>query len=131
MAEYPVEIDLGRKEPGMNAVDPKPNGGKKTKPRTFYPTLYIENIEGMPALPKEGCMMVKFRRKRMSVDEDMDGKETAGMTLEIRKLCLPEDMADEADDMQSAMKQFAKGEGVDTGADESDDDEGDDDETEE
>jgi hypothetical protein len=115
--QFPHQIDLGRDEPdyGPAAIPAETESPRKT--RKFYPTLYIDAIEGMPALPKEGCMMVKFRRKRMSVEENMDGKETSGMTLEIRKLCLPEDMAEEGDDMQDAMKKFAAGEGVDTESD--------------
>lgn len=119
MSEYPVEIDLGRKDEFGPANPVSPPTGKKGKARVFYPTLYIEGVEGMPSLPKEGCMMVKFRRKRMSVDENMDGKETTGVTLEIRKLCLSDDMAEEGDDeMQSAMKKFAKDSGVTTEGDE-------------
>lgn len=117
-SNFPHEIDLGREEPDYGAPKPVETESPR-KARKFYPTLYIDAIEGMPALPKEGCMMVKFRRKRMSVEENMDGKETAGMTLEIRKLCLPEDMAEEGEDMQDAMKKFAAGEGVDTGREES------------
>lgn len=108
--KYLVEIDLGRAESDMAMPASLSSGSaKKGKKRIYYPTLYIENVEGLPALPKEGCIMVKFRRKSMRVDENMDGKESAGMTLEIQKLCLPEDMIEDAgDDMESALKQFAK-----------------------
>jgi len=128
---YSNEIDLGRKEPDLGEIKPASPAGKKGKPRVFYPSLYIDNVEGIPSLPKEGRMLVEFRRKRMSVEENMDGKETAGVTLEIRKLCLPEDMAEEGDDMASAMKDFAKGNGVDTGTAEAKDDRDDDDGDEE
>lgn len=113
-ADFPVNIDLGRKETDMGGpLSPETVKGKKSKPRIFYPTLYIDGVEGMPSLPKEGCMMIKFRRKRMSVEENMDGKETGGVTLEIQSLCLPEDMGgDDGDDMASAMKRFAKDKGV-------------------
>lgn len=122
-AAFPVHVDLGRKEDAMNMATERAPSGKKAKSRVYYPTLYIENVEGLPALPKEGCILVKFRRKSMRVEENMDGKETAGVTLEIQSLCLPEDMAGEDDgDMESAMKEFAKGNGVDTGPAEPDDD---------
>lgn len=126
---YPVEVDLGRKEPEMRdvAVSPSPSG-KKPKTRIFYPTLYIDGVEGMPSLPKEGIALVHFRRKRMSVEENYDGKETSGVTLEIQKLCLPEEAGDDSDDMESQMAKFAKGEGVNTGRAEEDDEESDEDE---
>lgn len=128
-AAFPVHVDLGRKEPDMGlAIAPAPSDKKgKFKPRVMYPTLYIDSAEGMPALPKEGCMLVEFRRKRMSVEENLDGKETSGVTLEIRALCLP-DEAEEGDDMESAMKRFAKDSGVADAGEVENDEESEDDE---
>lgn len=126
-AAFPVHVDLGREESSTgniaNPVEDSP-GGKKGKPRIYYPTLYIDSAD-LPFLPKEGCMLVEFRRKRMSVEEGSDGEDTTGVTLEIQRLCLPENM-DDGDDMETAMKKFANAAGVDAGeetGEETDDDE--------
>lgn len=105
--QYTVEVDLGREIEEMPIPEKANNSPKKKgNKRKFYPTLYIDAIEGMPALPKEGCMMVKFRRKSMRLEENSDGKETAGMTLEIRKMCLPENMDEEpSDTLADAFKE--------------------------
>lgn len=106
---FPIHIDLGRKESGM-AMPAMPAGAKKGKARTYYPTVYIDAIPGLEQLPKEGCMLVEFRRKRLSIEEGADGEDTAGVTLEIRALCLPEEMAEEAmDDLASALDRVANG----------------------
>lgn len=126
MSEFTNEIDLGR-EDDLVATASSSSKNSKGQRRKFYPTLYIDGIKNMPSMPKEGCVMVKYRRKRMSVEESADGKETSGVTLEIRKLCLPEYMAEAREmDMENAMKDFAKNSGVDTGDAEPDGDEAED-----
>jgi hypothetical protein len=73
-------------------------------------------MPGLEQLPKEGCMLVEFRRKRLSIEEGADGEETAGVTLELRSICLPEDggaMDGEDDgegssDMETAMRNAMK-----------------------
>lgn len=110
---FPNEIDLGRKEPDGMAVT-APSVGKKGKARIFYPTLYIDSVPGLDQLPKEGCMMVRFRRTRLSLEEGRDGKETAGATLEIRALCLPEG---DGETLEDAFAKLGKGEVADDGAD--------------
>jgi len=118
-AAFPITIELGKKESEMmNAVPMKESGGgrgKKSKPRTYYPTVYIDSMPGLEQLPKEGCMLVEFRRKRLSIEENIEGDETAGVTLELRALCLPEDgggMSDNdsegASDMETAMRNAMK-----------------------
>lgn len=110
-ASFPVKIDLGRKESRDMAIpmSAESTKGKRGKPRTFYPSLYVDAIEGLDQLPKDGYMLVKFRRKSLRIDEDMDGKEKAGVTLEIRQLCLPEDMAEEgADDLDAVLSRYGK-----------------------
>lgn len=112
-AAFPVRIDLGRKEgdAGMPvAVSENVARGTKRKPRTFYPTLYVDAVPGLEQLPKEGCILVKFRRKRLSVEENMDGEETTGATLEIQALCLPEDMGKEGETLEDAFKKLGRGE---------------------
>ena len=108
---FPVKIDLGHKESADMAIpmSSESTKGKRGKPRTFYPTLYVDAVEGLEQLPKEGYMLVKFRRKSLRIDEDKDGKEKAGVTLEIRQLCLPEDMAGEgADDLDAVLSRYGK-----------------------
>lgn len=119
-AAFPIHIELGRKEGSSDM--PSPAGSKKGKPRTYYPTVYIDAIPGLEYLPKEGCMLVEFRRKRLSLDETTDGEETMGATLEIRAICLPE--KDEgADTLEDAFKKLSKGEVADDDSDYVDDEE--------
>ncbi len=106
---FPVHIELGKGPgDGINTpVDIAPRGTKKGKSRKYYPTVYIDNMPGLEALPKEGCMLVDFRRVRMNIDTPTDGEPTAGVTLELRRLCLAEE-ADDAgdyapDDLESAL----------------------------
>lgn len=106
-SDFHSEIDLGREvNDGGAEMLRAPKGGKKRK---VYPVLYIENVEGLPMLPKEGCAMVKFRRTRMSVEENGNGDESGGVTLEIRRLCLSDDMED-SEDLEGAMKKAFKSE---------------------
>lgn len=106
---FPIHIELG-KGPGEGLdipPEPAPRGTKKGKPRKYYPTVYIDNMPGLEALPKEGCMLVDFKRVRMNIDTPTDGEPTTGVTLELRRLCLPEE-ADDAgeyapDDLESAL----------------------------
>ena len=122
-AAFPVHIDLGKsmgdmKTSGpMDAIPSKKKGekGGKAKERKFYPTVYIDSMPGLEQLPKEGCMLVEFRRKRLSIEENIEGDETAGVTLELRAICLPEDgggMSDNdsegASDMETAMRNAMK-----------------------
>lgn len=128
-AAFPVHIDLGKKEVGMNATNPGSPSGKKGKPRTYYPTVYIDSVPGLGQLPKEGCILIKYRRTRLSIDEDASGEETTGATIEIHALCLPENMAEYAmDDLESVLKNAGKAK---SSKDESPDDDDDDYEDEE
>lgn len=101
-SDYSHEIDLGRKEPDYSSLSPV-TPEKPKKMRTYYPTLYIEGVPGLEALPKEGCMMVKFSRKRLSLEEDREGEEKTGATLEIRSICLPEGDGETLEDAFSKM----------------------------
>ena len=93
-AAFPIHIDLGRKADGMNmpmAVEGGEGKGKKGRPKKYYPSVYIDGIEGLEKIPKDCCALVHLRRKRLSLEEDSDGEETAGVTLELRRICLAED----------------------------------------
>jgi hypothetical protein len=96
-AYFPVHIELGKKESEIGGTEmPRPPGTKRGKSRKFYPTIYIDSTPGLEQLPKDGCMLVEFRRKRISIEENGDGDDAAGVTLEIHALCLPADMPAEA-----------------------------------
>lgn len=120
-SEFPVEIDLGREIKDMPMpANAEAQSGKRGKPRKFYPTLYIEAVPGLEDLPKEGCIMVKYRRTRLSVETPEDGDDKAGVTLEIHRICMPKDMEEEGrKDLASVMDGKMDG-------DESHDDEDDD-----
>ena len=70
-------------------------GGKKDKPKKYYPTVYIDAIPGLEKLPKEGCMLVHYVRKRLTLEDGADGEEQAGVTLELKRICLDGDAEDE------------------------------------
>jgi hypothetical protein len=102
---FPVHIDLGKKMPeGVPIALERDSKGKKPKSKLYYPTLYVEGVKGLEQLPEEGCILVEFRRKRLSIEE-RDGEKTSGVELEIHSLCLPEDLPEiAADDLESVMK---------------------------
>ncbi len=103
-ADYPNEIDLGRKESDMGM--PVSPSGKKGKTRTIYPKLYVQDAPAdLKDLPMDGCVMVKYHREQLSVDTPSDGEDKTGLTLEIRSICLPEDAQDagEPKDLASVM----------------------------
>jgi hypothetical protein len=116
-SEFPNEIKLGR-------IDKVPDYSKQkdetpTKTRTYYPTLYINGVDGLGDLPKKGYALIYFRRKSLSITEGKDcgpipcgpmdsgssdkDKTTYSADLEIQELCLPggesDDGGDAIDDM--------------------------------
>jgi hypothetical protein len=99
---FPIHIPLGRKAD-------LPMGGGKGKGKLHYPMVYVDAIPGLEQLPKEGCMLVEFRRKRLSIEENGDGESTAGVGLELRVFCLPENFPeDAADDLDAALSRFGQ-----------------------
>jgi len=117
-AAFPITIELGKSMgDGMSSgpvdVMPSKKKGEKGKERKFYPTVYIDSMPGLEQLPKEGCMLVEFRRKRLSIEENSDGEDTTGVTLELRSICLPEgggseDDDEDSSDMETAMRNAMK-----------------------
>jgi hypothetical protein len=66
-------------------------------------------MPGLEQLPKEGCMLVEFRRKRLTLEENGDGEETAGVTLELRAICLQEEESeDAAESLEDAFREPSK-----------------------
>lgn len=94
---FPVHIELGKTGGDM----PVAMVDKKEKSKKYFPTVYIDAIPGLEKLPKEGCMLVEFKRKELRIGED-----SAGVTLELHTICLMSEEADEDDayDLESAMK---------------------------
>jgi len=109
---FPIHIDLGKKESAMGmpmAIPSEKSGGKKPKSQTYFPSVYIDAMPGLEQLPKEGCMLVEFRRKRLTIEENGAGEDTAGVTLELRRICLADDSAeDAAQDLDAALSQYGK-----------------------
>lgn len=104
-SEFPVHIDLGKKEDNSGVFSPASlaPAGKHT-PKVYYPMLYIDGVDGLDQLPKEGCILIKYRRKKLSLDEGSDGEDKTGAMLEIRALCLPADMGSGGDSIEEAFK---------------------------
>lgn len=123
--DFKVEIDLGRKEHPVELATNTPRGTNE-KPRKFYPTLYIDAIPGLEKLPKEGCVMIKYRRTRMNIETTDNGEDKAGVTLEIQRICIPEDMEEgkTLEDVFAKLKPGETVEGDDYGDDYSEDDNG-------
>lgn len=103
---FPIHIELGEK---ADDIEITPKGVKKGKKRVVYPTLYIANVDGLQNIPAEGCMLVDFKRRNLSVNENSNGETTASVELEIRTICLEEEEEDEdTDDMIDKMYKKAK-----------------------
>jgi hypothetical protein len=87
--------------------------------------VYLDSVPGLEQLPKEGCILVGFRRKRISIEEGENGAESAGVSLELRHFCLPEDYPEEArGDLADAFRApSAAGEDKESGDETYDEDE--------
>ncbi len=72
---FPVHIELGTK--GSDYPMPASPSGKKGKPKMHYPTVYIDSVPGLENLPEEGCMLVDYRRTRLTLETPEDGKDSA------------------------------------------------------
>lgn len=115
---FPIHIELGRT---MGVPVPDEATSKPSKEK-FYPTIFVSDVEGLEQLPKEGCILIDYKRRSLSVREE-NGKVTASVELEIRTMCLPEEYGEEdADEVVESLtkKAFSK-------KDDDDDDEDDND----
>lgn len=102
---FPIHIELGMAESGMNspATPMRDDTGKHGKPKKHYPVVYIDGVKGLEKLPKSGCMLVEFRRRRLSLEENADGKETTGVSLELHTICLQGEQ-DEGGSLEDVMR---------------------------
>jgi hypothetical protein len=115
-SEYPVSIDLAIHPKAVMEGFPAPAPaakGKKAKP--IYPSLYLNNIEGLDEFPREGTALVHFKRRSVTKSENDEGSNHS-VDLEICEICLPEKSSDEEKgDMADAMKGMAKERGLNVG----------------
>jgi len=126
-AAFPIHIELGSKRPEMLGVSVM-KAEKEDKPKKVYPRLFLSNIEGLDKLPEEGCMLVDFKRKHMTVSKNDEDEPTHSVELEIRTICLQDDESDDPDDIidemtAKVMKKKNRNEDYDSSDDEDEDDE--------
>ena len=120
---FPVHIDLGHKVGDTSMPMVVGMKSKGAKPRMYYPRVYIDSLPGLEQLPKEGCMLVEFVRTKLSVNTPTEGKETTGVELELRALCLPEDMEEDlAETLSDAFKAPRKSKKTEAYSDDGEDD---------
>lgn len=90
---FPNKIDLGREEVSIYPIDSEKGTKTEKKKITIYPTLYIDYVEGMEALPDSGYVLAKI--ELVGTDKRKDrynaGRTKGSMTLEVQAICLPED----------------------------------------
>jgi hypothetical protein len=103
---FPIHVDLGKK---MNETQPAmPMDAVKGTPekKKYYPTVYISDIPGLEDLPEEGCILVDYKRRSITINK-RDGEATCSVELELRTICMPddydgsEDLSDIVDDLMS------------------------------
>lgn len=101
---FPIHLELGR---SLNeTVSPAPEKPKKGKGKKYYPTLFIDSVAGLEQLPEEGCILIDYKRRSMTVSQ-RDGKATCSVELEIRTLCLPDEYED-TNDAEELVDELAK-----------------------
>lgn len=63
-------VSLGRKSEGY--PEPATIAAVKTEPTVHYPSLYIEDVEGLPEIPEEGVMTIRYKlvRREEKVQQD-------------------------------------------------------------
>jgi hypothetical protein len=119
-AEYPVNIDLGRKVPDYGSTGEAPEPARKT--RIIYPTLYIEDSSDLGKLQRDGWALIHYHRTSLTIrdpDKDDDDKNKTAASLDVMEICLPDSDGDLADE----FAKFAKSKGVTTGTSDDKEDE--------
>lgn len=112
-SDFPVKVDLAMPAPEVALESPVK--GKNSQPKPMYPSLYINNAEGLDGMPKEGYALIYYKRRRHSITEDDEG-ETHSADLEVQEICLPEKSSDDdMKDMGSELASMAKKRGINTG----------------
>lgn len=101
---FPIHIELGK-----NLDDTVPQAVVETKPekKKYYPTVYIDNIPGLEKLPEEGCILIDYKRRSMTINKRKGKKPTCSVELEIHTICMPEDY-EETDDAESIVDELVK-----------------------
>lgn len=106
--EFPIHIDLGKEQSDMAVPMESTKDGEKKK--KYYPSLYLSDIKGLDGLPKDGCALIEFHRRNVSIGDNGESAD-----LEIRAICLMEPESD-GEDLKDSFAKFAASKGVDSGA---------------
>ena len=99
---FPIHIELGREMSNVDMFSPSKTKAKGKK-KMVYPSLFISDIEGLEEIPDEGCMLVHFKRRGMSINKDDKNKTTASVELQIKTICLQDEEDEDTDDMIDKM----------------------------
>lgn len=103
--DYPVKIELGKEVDDYQCemASPKHEKGKK---RTVYPYLYLNGVEGIEDVPKEGHAIITFKRTSMTV-RDRNGEQDNSVELEIEDIHFQsKTKEDENEDIAEGMKRL-------------------------
>jgi hypothetical protein len=75
-----MSVTLGKKS------DLMPPSVAQSNSQVFYPSVYLENIEGLPMIPEEGTITFKFKRRSVSATKRDAGESTVTVTLDLTSL---------------------------------------------
>lgn len=113
--DFPNKVDLAIKLPKAPSATLMIGGKQGKTPKAVYPSLYIDDAEGMDGMPKEGYALIYYKRRRHTMSEG-DGGTHHSADLEIQEIAFPDQSADdETKDMGSALASLAQEKGIDTG----------------
>lgn len=108
---FPIHVELGKRvtETAM------PETVSNVSSKKYYPTLFINEIDGLEGLPKEGCILLDYKLRSKTVRQS-EGKTTCSVELECRTICMPDDYEGDMEDIVESMvkKAYAKHEASET-----------------
>jgi|DEB19_MinimDraft_2_1074335.scaffolds.fasta_scaffold00282_4 hypothetical protein len=116
---FPIHVELGRRA-NEGAIPEMSDGmANKSKNKKYYPTVYISDIAGLENLPEEGCILVDYKRRSLTINQ-RDDKTTCSVELELRTICMPDDY-DGSDDLSDIVDDLASKSARKKDSDEEDD----------
>lgn len=97
LKDFNETIDLGREEDISMCCESPKKGKKKT--RMYYPSLYINNVDGIKDLPKGGYALIKYKRTNLNLslnlsereNEEGEDEERMSADLEIQAISFPKE----------------------------------------
>lgn len=95
-----MSVDLGKEmpkpccPPSQASCDPE---------RRHYPSVYLEDVEGLPAIPETGTMTVRFKRRMIQATKREDGKQSLTVTIDLVSI---EKVTGEKSTRQSSVDAF-------------------------